>query len=709
MTSVKHLLICSSVFLALSGCGSSDDTPPVESPSYALSGTVSGLNGTVIVGVNDTRISISQNGSISLGNNFKSGNQVSLSIKQQPTNQICAITSATTLSFSNTNIENVTVACENLPTFNISGTATGLLRPVTLQYQVNGSAEASLNIDEQGAFVLNESFAAGTAITFSVADSIGHSCSVTPTEVTVDTAISNLVLNCSTFGALSGRVTSYGTGLPISNADVSAFVISANNISSLLQQTTTDQTGRFTIGAVGYQQRIVVQAASTGFASRSDVARTSENNAETTMSIALLAADVVTTFDASAAAVISDTNSAMQVSLPASAFVTSEGLPATGSITAALTNVDASSDPAIMPGYYLATNPQTGNVQAIESFGAINAQFTDASGKALQLAQGVDATIRIPVAERADTPPATIPLMHFNQQTGIWDVEGEATLQIDEMSRPYYLGSVSHFSTWNADVLFESVRIIGCVFESDSSERLANVRIVADGTDYIGRSVTYSNSEGEFDIAVRPNSQVLLSVRDADGQSNTRIIDVGTTDYDLENCLAVSTGAMTVTLTWGENPNDLDTHFLGPRTANSVDDRFRIYFSKKQEMVNDITMYLDRDDVSSFGPEVLTVPQFPVAGRYRYAVHHYAGSGTVFQSPTRVEARVQGETFIFSPTMDEDTNSELDSWVVFDVVVTSEGVINVVPVNTYMRRGSEDIADVANGTTSFSKELKSIQ
>ena len=126
-------------------------------------------------------------------------------------------------------------------------------------------------------------------------------------------------------------------------------------------------------------------------------------------------------------------------------------------------------------------------------------------------------------------------------------------------------------------------------------------------------------------------------------------------------------------------------------------------------MVNDITMYLDRDDVSSFGPEVLTVPQFPVAGRYRYAVHHYAGSGTVFQSPTRVEARVQGETFIFSPTMDEDTNSELDSWVVFDVVVTAEGVINVVPVNTYMRRGSEDIADVVNGTTSFSKELKSIQ
>src|SRR5690606_18395710 len=154
-------------------------------------------------------------------------------------------------------------------------------------------------------------------------------------------------------------------------------------------------------------QRIVVETSAPGFATRSDIALTSEDNPETNTSIALVAADVVTTFDAASAATLSDTNSAMQVSLPAAAFVNASGQAATGTITAALTNLDASSDPAIMPGYYLAVDPATGNEQAIESFGAINAQFTDAQGSALQLAQGVSATIRIPVAARATTPPAT--------------------------------------------------------------------------------------------------------------------------------------------------------------------------------------------------------------------------------------------------------------------------------------------------------------
>jgi uncharacterized protein YfaP (DUF2135 family) len=165
---------------------------------------------------------------------------------------------------------------------------------------------------------------------------------------------------------------------------------------------------------------------------------------------------------------------------------------------------------------------------------------------------------------------------------------------------------------------------------------------------------------------------------------------------------------MTVSLTWGDNPRDLDTHFLGPRTENSFDDRFRIYFSNKEETVEGITMHLDRDDTNSYGPEVLTVPQFPVAGTYRYAVHHYNGIGSIFQSPTRVEARVSGETYIFSPVANEDTNGSLDSWVVFDVVVTTEGGITVIPVDAYMRRGSEDISGNVSSAASFDSKPASL-
>lgn len=703
MTTVNKLALVTGALLLLNGCGGSGGD---ESPSYTLQGRVSGLNGALVIGMNSNTFNVNQDGIVFFGDNFKTGDQVSITVRQQPENQVCAVTGPSSFTFSNAHIADVAIVCENVAEYTVSGTAAGLARAVTLQYQANGGALNDVVINSNGNFEFEDKVLQGTELAFNVKSTTGHTCEVSPAQLTVAQDISNLELSCSTFGKLNGRVTSYGSGSAINIATISVFIADQNGTPSLLQTATSDTEGRFTIDALGYQQRIVVETSAPGFATRSDIALTSEDNPETNTSIALVAADVVTTFDAASAATLSDTNSAMQVSLPAAAFVNASGQAATGTITAALTNIDASSDPAIMPGYYLAVDPATGNEQAIESFGAINAQFTDAQGSALQLAQGVSATIRIPVAARATTPPATIPLLHFNQQTGVWDVEGEATLQTDDQNRPYYLGTVGHFSTWNADVLFSSVNILGCAVDNNGTDALSNVRIIADGTDYIGRSVTYTNTDGEFQIAVRPNSQVLLSVRDTDGQSNTQIINVGATDLTLDNCLVVSSGAMTVTLTWGANPRDLDTHFLGPRTENSLDDRFRIYFSNKEETVNNVTMYLDRDDTTSYGPEVLTVPQFPVAGRYRYAVHHYSGSGTVFQSPTRVEARVLGETYIFSPAADESTSGTNNSWVVFDVEVSTEGAITVIPVDAYMRRGSEDISGNAVGSLSFSAKQK---
>ena len=703
MTIVNKLALVTGALLLLNGCGGSGDD---ESPSYTLQGKVSGLNGVLVIGMNSNTFNINQDGIVFFGDDFKPGDQVSITVRQQPQNQVCALTGPSSFTFGNAHIADVAIACENVAEYTVSGTAAGLVRSVTLQYQANGGALNDVIINDNGSFEFANKVLQGTELAFSVKSATGHTCEVSPTQITATQDIDNLALSCSTFGKLNGRVTSYGSGSAINMATISVFIADQNGTPSLLQTATSDNEGRFTIDALGYQERIVVETSAPGYATRSDIALTSEDNPETNSSIALVAADVIITFEAASAATLSDTNSAMQVSLPAAAFVNASGQPATGTITAALTNIDASSDPAIMPGYYLAVDPTTGNEQAIESFGAINAHFMDAQGGALQLAQGVSATIRIPVAARATTPPATIPLLHFNEQTGVWDIEGEATLQTDEQNRPYYLGTVGHFSTWNADALFSSVNILGCAVDNNGADALSNVRIIADGTDYIGRSVTYTNADGEFQIAVRPNSQVLLSVRDTDGQSNTQIINVGTTDLTLDDCLAVSSGAMTVTLTWGDNPRDLDTHFLGPRTENSLDDRFRIYFSNKEETINNVTMYLDRDDTTSYGPEVLTVPQFPLAGRYRYAVHHYNGSGTVFQSPTRVEARVLGETYIFSPTADESTSDTNNSWVVFDVEVTAEGVITVIPVDAYMRRGSEDISGNAVGSLSFSAKQK---
>ena len=61
-----------------------------------------------------------------------------------------------------------------------------------------------------------------------------------------------------------------------------------------------------------------------------------------------------------------------------------------------------------------------------------------------------------PAAPRAPTLPATFPLYHLNETTGRWTQEGTATLQTDPATgAKYYEGTVSHFSTWNADRMIE--------------------------------------------------------------------------------------------------------------------------------------------------------------------------------------------------------------------------------------------------------------
>ena len=75
------------------------------------------------------------------------------------------------------------------------------------------------------------------------------------------------------------------------------------------------------------------------------------------------------------------------------------------------------------------------------------------------------------------------------------------------------------------------------------------------------------------------------------------------------------------------NPQDLDSHLTGPTAAGS---RFHVYYPAKGSLFSDPFAALDIDDVTSFGPETITISQ-QLSGVYRYSVHDYwtyAASGT---------------------------------------------------------------------------------
>ena len=134
-----------------------------------------------------------------------------------------------------------------------------------------------------------------------------------------------------------------------------------------------------------------------------------------------------------------------------------------------VTVLDASSDPAVMPGDFMSMDPGTGTMAPIESFGAMAVEFMDANDQPLNLDSGGTATIKIPLAERRDpgTAPPSMPLYYWSDSMSSWVEEGVAILQQDAGGQWAYVGSIGHFSTWNADVPYGTVIIEGCVIDND--------------------------------------------------------------------------------------------------------------------------------------------------------------------------------------------------------------------------------------------------
>ncbi|WP_298941272.1 hypothetical protein [uncultured Psychromonas sp.] len=455
----------------------------------------------------------------------------------------------------------------------------------------------------------------------------------------------------------------YFTGDLIEGASIS--ISSTINGSTFTNTGTTDENGELNIALPEDAQRIIVNGDADGYGEYSVIVTSDDQNID----LFLQPSNLESSFDPSTAFNL-ELSGLSIVSLPANAFVDENGDSPTGNINAELTIIDPSTDPELMPGNFETIDATTGDIGLIESFGAINATFNDAEGNSYNLADNQTATIRIPLATGSTNPPATIPLYHFNEETGYWDQEGTATLSADQA---YYEGTVSHFSTWNADSLYESVQISGCL-QDQLGSAVSNARIQTQGVDYSGQAITYSNTDGTFSISAKSDATVFLSAFGANGLSRTTTISTDQQDIVQDACITLEPGAAVVTLTWGENPNDLDTQFFGPDSAEG-DDSFLVYYGNKI----DGNAWLDVDDVSSYGPEVTTISSFPYAGRYSYAVKHFSGSSDIAASPARVELDYLGDIQIFSPPTGEASLC----WGVFDFVVDDQGEVTIETNGTW--------------------------
>jgi len=471
---------------------------------------------------------------------------------------------------------------------------------------------------------------------------------------------------------MTGRTIDYFTGQAVANTK-----LTISSGSQVIGQATSTSNGDYSvqIQVKDIASRTTVNATVDGYAQASrTISNLSSNRNQVMTLIPVLSQQ---TFDSSLAKNLTVDNQDI-VSLPAQSLAQANGDAPQGDVTAQLTIIDPSIDISIMPGDMLTLSNDL--LTPIESFGAINVVFKDEAGNKLNLKSGQTATINIPVASNIASAPATMPLYYYDELAGLWVKEGQATL-ITTNGQRFYQGNVTHFTTWNADIVYQTVTITGCVTDSDSVP-IANAILRSAGRSYNGTSSATSDSNGLFSITGRYQSSLLLSAVQGQ-QSRTLVIETLDDNKSLTDCLVLSPAISSITLSWGEHPEDLDSHFYGPTEAQDAE--FHLDFIDQTVTVAGTSIFLDVDDTSSFGPEVVTIPKFPLAGRYHYLVDHYYGDSNIKTSPTRVELNLESDITIYSPPTGDPT----DIWHVFDFVVDSQGTVTIEPVNRWLTEMSQ--------------------
>jgi len=128
-----------------------------------------------------------------------------------------------------------------------------------------------------------------------------------------------------------------------------------------------------------------------------------------------------------------------------------------------------------------------------------------------------------------------------------------------------------------------------------------------------------------------------------------------------------------ITLTWGENPQDLDSH-LAARLAEKA--TFHVYYHQMGSLVSYPYAELDTDDRYSYGPEVISISRSR-QGTYRYSVRNYAGTGTIATSGAEVNMVIpDAGIYRFTPPRAQPNGTDI--WRVFDLLVDASGRVTTV-------------------------------
>lgn len=164
--------------------------------------------------------------------------------------------------------------------------------------------------------------------------------------------------------------------------------------------------------------------------------------------------------------------------------------------------------------------------------------------------------------------------------------------------------------------------VTGTIVDSQEGQAIVDALVTvsrgeasrSDRTDETGTFTIDGIAEGSYTFRVTAEGLLDFVIEDFEvGEGMNTVPQITVAE-------APPAGAFRVVLSWGDNPSDLDSHLTGP---DGNGDRFHVYFSNRE--FGDVAD-LDRDDVTSFGPETITLAP-ETDGMYRYSVFNYSNQG----------------------------------------------------------------------------------
>lgn len=278
------------------------------------------------------------------------------------------------------------------------------------------------------------------------------------------------------------------------------------------QNMLTDQYGSFRFQDISITEAAaVVTVQKAGFFNGIRTFRVTATGREQFVQIQLLPKATAGTFDATAGGVIGASN-AQFIFVP-NQVLDASNKPYKGkaTLTYAFINPERDDFADIMPGDLRAVNDKN-ELVALQSFGMMALELQGDNGEKLHLDGINNVTFRMEIpATLRQTAPATIPLWHFNESTGLWQQEGSA-----EKMGNSYVGTVKHFSFWNCDAQFPIVNL-KATFKDDKNNPLANTAVQITRNNN-SSTYGYTDAAGEISGLVPANEQVTITIKDKCGE-----------------------------------------------------------------------------------------------------------------------------------------------------------------------------------------------